>query len=95
MKRKEKNRIIHKSNKKETEKSRPMGGLIDWVSIGQEKQQMRLWGKVITLGSCTQQESTLLDNLPRTPARHKGPVLKQLQVSDQISSCLVKFQENM
>jgi hypothetical protein len=29
MKRKEKNRIIHKSNKKETEKSRPMGGLID------------------------------------------------------------------
>jgi hypothetical protein len=26
---KEKNRIIHKSNKKEAEKSRPMGGLID------------------------------------------------------------------
>ena len=72
-----------------------MGGLIDRVSSGQEKQQMQLRGKVITSGSCTQQESTLLNNLPRTPSQHKEPILKQLQVSDQISSCIVKFQENM
>ena len=62
-------------------KHRPTDDPIGQVSILQEIRRMRLSEKEGTLGSCIQQESTQLNNWPKTQVQCKEPDCKIVEMS--------------
>lgn len=62
-------------------KHRPTDDPIGRVSISQEIRLMQLSEKEGTLGSCIQQESTQLNNWPKTQVQCKEPECKIVKMS--------------
>ena len=66
-------------------KHRPRDDLIGQVSISQEIRLMRLSEKEGTLRSCIQQDSTQLNNWPKTQVQCKEPDSKIVKMPPLVS----------